>query len=74
MLDQIGGDAPVIYLQFHSIKCLDPDQKSDMILINPSPEDTSRNRSIALELEEGCNLGLYLEPQDYYTRSLFDQD
>lgn len=74
MLDRFGGDAPVIYLQFHSVICKNPDLTSEMVILNPNPEDASRNRSIAVQLEEGCNIGIFVEPVDYYSNSLFDAD
>jgi hypothetical protein len=73
MLDRIGGEIPAIYLQFHSVKCENPDLSSEMILINPNPNDTSTDRTIAVELEEGCNLGLWVEVKDYYSPSIFDE-
>lgn len=74
MLDRFGGEVPIIYLQFHSLICQNPDLTSEMVVINPSPEDSSRNRSVAVQLEEGCNIGIFVEPVDYYSNSLFDAD
>jgi hypothetical protein len=69
--DRIGGNNLVMYFQFHSVKCENPDLTSEMILMNPSPEDTARDRTIALQLEEGCNIGIWVEVRDYYSPSLF---
>jgi hypothetical protein len=66
-----GG--PVLYYQFHFIDCKNPTIEAEMILINHNPADTSRDRSIGVELERGCNLGIYLEPLDMYSSSIFKQ-
>ena len=72
MLDRIGGEIPAIYFQFHSVKCDNPDLTSEMILVNPNPNDP-RDRTIALQLSEGCNVDLWVEVKDYYSASIFDE-
>lgn len=69
--DIISGGVPIVYFQLHAVDCQNPDLVSDMILINPSPEDTDRDHSVGIQLEEGCNLGVYVETQDVYSKSLF---
>lgn len=59
------------HLKFRQTDCPSPDLLSDLILYNPSPEDPYFNRSVGLKMEEGCLLNIYIEPTDYYTRSLF---
>ena len=74
MLDRIGGEIPVIYFQMHSVKCENPNLTSEMILINPNPKDTSTDRTIAIQLEENCNLGMWVEVKDYYSPSIYSED
>lgn len=69
--DVVAGGLPFIYYQFHQTNCQAPDLSSDMVLINPSPEDQSRDRSVAVSLDSGCNLNVWVEAQDYYSQSLF---
>ena len=72
MFDAHSEGAPIIYMQFHFDGCTDPYHTEDVILVNPSPEDTTRDRSIGVQLEEGCNLGVFVEPADYYSPSIFE--
>lgn len=71
VLDIFTGDSNIIYYQMHLINCKEPDLQAEMILINPSPEDRSHDHSVGVELEEGCNLGIWIEASDYYSPSLF---
>jgi hypothetical protein len=72
LLDFVAGEGPVMYYQVHLLDCKNPELEAEMILVNPAPEDTTRDRSIAVQLETGCNLGIFLEPIDYYSPSIFD--
>lgn len=58
-------------LRLRQTECVNYDQVSDLVLYNPSPEDPYFNRSVGLQMEEGCLLNIYLEPTDYYTPSVF---
>lgn len=71
VLEFIAGAGPVMYYQVHFVNCKKPDLESEMILINPAPEDTTRDRSIGVQLETGCNLAIFLEPADLYSPSIF---
>ena len=73
VLDFIAGEGPVMYYQAHLVNCQKPELEAEMILINPGPEDTTRDRSIGVKLEKGCNLGLFLEPIDFYSSSIFEE-
>jgi hypothetical protein len=73
VLDSINESGPVMYYQMHLVNCQNPDLTADMILVNPSPNDTTRDRSVGIQLEAGCNLGIFLEPRDFYSPSLFDE-
>lgn len=73
VLDSITEDGPVLYYQFHLVDCKSPELKAEMILINPAPEDTRRDRSVGVQLEAGCNLGIFFEPADIYSKSLFEE-
>jgi hypothetical protein len=73
VLDSISEDGPVIVFLMHFKECQNPDLTSEMILVNPMPEDTSRDRSVGIELKSGCNLQIYLEPRDFYSSSLFNE-
>ncbi len=72
MMDYIVGDIPVIYWQMHAEDCKNPDAKAEMILVNPTPEDTTRDRSIAVALSEGCNLDVWVEIKDIYSPSILE--
>lgn len=72
VMDRMGGEIPAIYFQLHSVKCDDPTLTSEMILVNPNPKDT-RDRTIALQLTEGCNIDLWVEVKDYYSASILDE-
>lgn len=68
--DFIAGGIPVVYWQMHIEDCKNPDAVAEMILLNPSPEDTSTDRSIAVALTEGCNLDVWVETKDLYSPSI----
>ena len=70
-LDIVTMDSSLIYFQMHQVDCKNPDLVADMILINPTPEDRSRDHSVGIQLEEGCNLGIWIEASDYFYSSLF---
>jgi len=74
VMDYIAGGIPVVYWQMHMENCKNPDATADMILINPSPDDTSTDRSIAVALTEGCNLDVWVEIKDLYSGSILDAD
>lgn len=71
MLDQFGGDAPIIYMQFHRLNCVDVDQASE-IEIYPIKDRDGREYQIGAAMEENCNLGLYVEPTNFYAESIFE--
>lgn len=72
VLDFIAGGIPVVYWQLHAEDCKNPDATAEMILLNPTPEDTSTDRSIAVALTEGCNLDVWVELKDLYSNSILD--
>ena len=61
-----------MYFQIHLSECKNPELTAEMILINPSPMDNSRDRSVGIELNQDCNVGVYVEPIDYYSSSLLE--
>jgi hypothetical protein len=74
VLDFIAGGIPVVYWQLHSEDCKNPDATAEMILLNPTPEDTTRDRSIAVALTEGCNLDVWVEIKDLYSNSILNEE
>lgn len=72
--DFISGGIPVVYWQLQAEDCKDPKAKADMILLNPTPEDTTTDRSIAVALTEGCNLDVWVELKDLYSNSILDTE
>lgn len=74
VIDFIGGYGPTMYYQVHFENCQDPDQEAELILVKPIPEDVNRDRSVGIQLETGCNLGIFIEPYDYYTPSIFSDE
>ncbi|MBC7540245.1 MAG: hypothetical protein H7281_15580 [Bacteriovorax sp.] len=71
VLNFIPGLGNIMYYQVHLVNCKKPKLESDMILINPTPQDSSRDRSVGVQLEAGCNIAIFLEPIDFYSPSLF---
>ena len=71
--DVVTGDFPFVYIQTHLTECHNPELKSEMVLANPSPEDTSRDRSVGLQLYQHCELDIYIEPSDIMSKSLFTE-
>ena len=57
---------PMFYLQFHQTKCVNVDQTADMSLLDVE------GTVLGVDLEEGCNVGMYLEIKDYYNNSAFE--
>lgn len=68
--DYIAAGIPVVYWQMHVEDCKNPDATAEMILVNPSPEDTTSDRSIAVALTEGCNLDVWVETKDLFSPSI----
>lgn len=57
---------PMLYLQFHQKNCVNVDQTADLSLL------TIGSTVVGIEMEEGCNLGMYLEVKDVYSDSSFE--
>ncbi len=72
VLDTMPSAGGLVYYAIHSVKCDNPDLTADMILVNPSPEETKIDRSVGVALDEGCDLDIWVEGRDYYTQSLFN--
>ena len=72
MLDTFSGEAGLFYIEMHLINCKNPKQTSEMILINPSPNDLPNDRTVAVQLSVGCNLDIWIEGKDYFSPSLFN--
>ena len=62
---------PMLYHSFHKKNCVSPDDVAEMSLLQVP--DSEGVVTIGVQLEEGCNLGLYLEVKDYYRKSLFKE-
>ncbi len=71
LIEDILSEEVYFNLQTSQEGCEDPALETEMILVNPSLEENSHDRSVGLRLETGCRLQIYLEPQDYYSQSLF---
>jgi hypothetical protein len=69
--DLTVGGVPIIYFEVHFSDCKNPEFESEMILMNPNPEDAGNDRSIGLALEKNCTMGIWVEPKDIYTKSIF---
>lgn len=65
MLDFIAGGVPVAYFEMHYTECQDPYQTAEMILVDVGPT------VIGAELNEGCNVGLFVELKDFFNESSF---
>lgn len=71
--DVMAGGPPLTYFEMHLVDCKDPDLSTEMIIVNPSPEDQGRDRSVGVQLDVGCNLSIWVEARDHYSRSLFSE-
>lgn len=69
----MAGGPPLTYFEMHLVDCKDPDLSTEMIIVNPSPEDQGRDRSVGVQLDVGCNLSIWVEARDHYSRSLFSE-
>jgi hypothetical protein len=67
----ITGMVPVMLFVFNDPNCTDPGFSSEMTLFNPEPEDTSHNKTIGVQYSEDCSVQIYVEPQYYYNKSIF---
>ena len=56
---------PMFYLQFHQKNCVAVDQRAELSLLNIG------ETVVGIDLEEGCNMGMYLEVKDLYNFSSF---
>lgn len=70
--DRGQGDAPVIYFSFINASCIDAKLTAEMVLFNPEPQDHMNDKSIGVQLVEGCRVWMYVEPQFYYNISVLD--
>lgn len=68
--EAISFQAPVIYFAFKNIACTDTNLTADMILFNPEPDDHVHDKSVGVELDKDCTVGVYIEPRFYYNKSL----
>lgn len=57
---------PMMYLQFHQKNCVNVDQTAELSLLEIGPT------VVGIDMEEGCNLGMYLEVKDIYSDSSFE--
>lgn len=71
MVDLIAGEIPVIYFEMYHAGCTDYAATADLILVN-IPQPDRKDVVVGAQLYEGCNLGFYIEPRDYYSQSLFN--
>lgn len=71
--DVMAGGPPLTYFEMHLVDCKDSDLSTEMIIVNPSPEDQGRDRSVGVQLDVGCNLSIWVEARDHYSRSLFSE-
>ena len=71
MADLLAGEIPVMYFEMYYTGCTDYGATADLILVN-IPQPDRKDVVIGAQLYEGCNLGIYIEPKDYYSQSLFN--
>ena len=68
MFDFISGGVPVAYFGLHQVNCKNPDQTAELsIVVVP----TKPIQKVGVELEEGCNIALYVELRDFFKDSIF---
>jgi hypothetical protein len=68
--EAISFQAPVMYFAFKMLDCRNPNLTADMILFNPEPDDQTHDKSVGVELDRDCIVGVYIEPRFYYNKSL----
>lgn len=57
---------PMFYLQFHQKNCLNVEATAELSLMQIGAT------VVGIDMEEGCNMGIYLEVKDYYNQSSFE--
>ncbi len=70
MVDLVAGEIPVMYFEMYYAGCTDYAATADLILVN-IPQPDRKDVVVGAQLYEDCNLGIYIEPKDYYSQSLF---
>ena len=70
MFDFIIGGVPVIYYEMHYTGCKNPNQTTEMILVDVKIEGQA-DSVFGAQLSEGCNLAIFIEPIDFYKESVF---
>lgn len=67
----ITGEVPVMLFTFGDPNCTDPNFETELALFNPEPEDTAHNKEIGIQYSKECDVDVYVEPQYYYGKSIF---
>ncbi|MBC7426987.1 MAG: hypothetical protein H7336_00155 [Bacteriovorax sp.] len=62
---------PMMLYGFHKKNCTTPDQTADISIVEVPGQDW--DVEVGIQLEEGCNLGVYLEVKDLYSGSTFGE-
>ena len=71
MADFMAGEIPVMYFEMFYTGCTDYSATADLVLMDV-PQAQGRAVVIGAQLYEGCNLGIYLVPRDFYKKSIFE--
>lgn len=72
MFDFIIGGVPVIFYEMHYTGCKNPNESSEMILVDLKVEGQD-DIVYGAQLSEGCNLAIFIETKDYYKQSAFTE-
>lgn len=72
VVEDIGGGMGLIWMTFSNLMCQDPSMTTEMVLVNPEPDDFQDDKSVSVKLDENCQVNIYLEMRHYYNKSLFE--
>ena len=72
MFDFIIGGVPVIFYEMHYTGCKNPNETSEMILVDLKIEGQP-DVVYGAQLSEGCNLAIFIENKDFYKQSAFTE-
>jgi hypothetical protein len=67
---QIESLGSAVLFKFNDIKCADPKLKTEMIFFNVGLSSDDDN-SVGMEYAGNCEINVYVEPKNYYDRSIF---
>ena len=71
MFDLAGG-VGLGFIELHHIDCKNVNETSELSLVDVAQPDGKPTVVIGALLEEGCNVTLYVELSEFFTKSAFE--